>query len=91
MPQSPLHPVPHDRTTDRASDHEPDPGRTGLTVQDVHDEQVDTEPPPPAEVTLPAISEVDAPLRAAPAGNGGTGSPQDSVDHMFRLFSRRGR
>jgi hypothetical protein len=44
----------------------------------------------PPTIALPAAGEVDAPLR----GNGGVHAapPQgDSVDHMFRLFSRKGK
>ena len=49
------------------------------------------------QIALPTASEVDAPLAAVPAGNGGVhaGHPaapaQESVDHMFRLFSRKGK
>ena len=53
------------------------------------------EPARAKEVTLPSVSEVDAPLQSAPGGNGGVHSGaaagQESVDHMFRLFSRKGK
>jgi hypothetical protein len=45
-------------------------------------------------VALPPLSEVDAPLNRASGGNGGVHTApanQDSVDHMFRLFSRKGK
>lgn len=56
-----------------------------------------SEPLPPVEIALPPVSEVDTSLRATPPGNGGTkpravpAAGQESVDHMFRLFSRKGR
>ena len=53
------------------------------------------EPARAKEVRLPSASEVDAPLQPAPGGNGGVHSGaaagQESVDHMFRLFSRKGK
>jgi len=53
------------------------------------------EPARSKEVTLPSASEVDAPLKSAPGGNGGVhpaaAASQESVDHMFRLFSRKGK
>jgi hypothetical protein len=53
------------------------------------------EPARAKEVTLPSVSEVDAPLQSAPGGNGGVhpaaAAGQESVDHMFRLFSRKGK
>jgi hypothetical protein len=49
-------------------------------------------------VALPSVGEVDAPLRDTPQGNvGGNGgvhaaqAGEESVDHMFRLFSRKGK
>lgn len=48
----------------------------------------------PPEIALPASSEVDTPLATAQKGNGGVhaaAAGQDSVDHMFRLFSRKGK
>ena len=48
----------------------------------------------PPEIALPAVGEVDAPLATAPRGNGGVhpaAAGQESVDHMFRLFSRKGK
>ena len=53
------------------------------------------EPARAKEVTLPSVSEVDAPLQSAPGGNGGVhpaaAASPESVDHMFRLFSRKGK
>lgn len=46
------------------------------------------------EIALPAAGEVDTPLSTAPRGNGGVhpaAGGQESVDHMFRLFSRKGK
>ncbi|HEX5044877.1 MAG TPA: hypothetical protein VFV75_18410 [Candidatus Polarisedimenticolaceae bacterium] len=49
---------------------------------------------PPA-IALPGAGEVDAPLATPSGGNGGTvhaaAPAQESVDHMFRLFSRKGK
>ena len=44
-------------------------------------------PEPKPELVAPPVGVVDAPLRAVPAGN----AAPESVDHMFRLFSRKGR
>jgi hypothetical protein len=41
------------------------------------------------EIAPATVGEVDVPLRAVPTVN--AGPSQDSVDHMFRLFSRKGR
>ena len=44
-------------------------------------------PEPKPELAAPSADEVDSPLRAVPAA----GDTPESVDHMFRLFSRKGR
>src|SRR5262245_28620524 len=54
-----------------------------------------TKPAPiaPPGIALPSASEVDAPLHRASGENRGhtAKGSQDSVDHMFRLFSRKGK